>query len=289
LSLIAQLEAALRAHDVVIDRSIKRLERGRQPPDNASSLKRATMETKRSLVTVNARPEPLTIDLTKTAVLVIDMQNDFCAPGGGFDRAGVDIRMVRNIIPFISEALAAARSSGVQVVYAKMEHRPDLSDLGGPDDPHRIKHGFISVGQRVAGPNGQEGRILVKGTWNTEIIPELAPAPGDLIISKNRYSAFYQTMLDTALKERSVENLVFTGCTTSVCVESTLRDAMFRAYRCLLLSDCTAEPIGLTTARSNHEASLLLIEKLFGWVSSSREFLAAMDAFRTTAIAERGS
>jgi len=247
------------------------------------------METRQSVVTVEARPESLTIDLTKTAMLVIDMHNDFCTPGGAFDRAGIDIRAVRNTIPFISAALAAARQSGVQVVYAKMEHQANLSDLGGPGDPHRIKNGFLSIGQQVLGPNGQEGQILVKGTWNTEIIPELAPVSGDMIVSKNRYSAFYQTILDTALNERSVENLVFTGCTTSVCVESTLRDAMFRGYRCLLLSDCTAEPIGSSTARSNHEASLLVIETLFGWVSSSSEFLAAIDASRTTRPQGRGS
>jgi ureidoacrylate peracid hydrolase len=237
-----------------------------------------TMESKASLVTVAAIPEPLTIDLIRTAILVIDMQNDFCAPGGGFERAGIDIGAVRSVIPFISTVLAAARRSGVQVVYVKMEHQPDLSDLGTPDDPHRIKSQPFSVGQRVIAPDGREGRILVKDTWNTEIVTELAPRPGDLVISKNRYSAFYQTTLDAALKERGVKNLIFTGCTTSVCVESTLRDAMFRGYRCLLLSDCTAEPIGSGALRSNHEASLLVIEKLFGWISSSRDFLEAVNA-----------
>ncbi len=234
------------------------------------------MESKDSVVTVEARPEPLTIDLARTAILVIDMQNDFCSPGGGFARAGIDTLGVRSVIPLISTVLAAARRSGVQVVYVKMEHQPDLSDLGAQDNPHRIKHQFISVGHRVIAPDGREGRILVKDTWNTEIVPELAPRPGDLVISKNRYSGFYETSLDAALKERSIQDLVFTGCTTSVCVESTLRDAMFRGYRCLLLSDCTAEPIGSTELRSNHEASLLVIEKLFGWISSSRGFLEAV-------------
>ncbi len=209
-------------------------------------------------------------------MLVIDMQNDFCAPGGMFDRAGLDISVVRNVIPSISASLTAARSAGIKAIYLKMEHRPDLSDLGGPDDPHRIKHQPFSVGQTVVGPDGRKGRILVKDTWNTEIIPELAPQSGDLIISKNRYSAFHEAILDSLLAERGIKSLVFTGCTTSVCVESTLRDAMFRGYRCLLLSDCTAELIGYGLARTNHEASLFVIQSVFGWVSTSENFIEAL-------------
>jgi len=237
------------------------------------------METKNSIVTVAARPEPFTIDLRRAAVLVIDMQNDFCSPGGGFDRAGIPIGAVRSTIPFISTVLTAARKLGVQIAYLKMEHQPDLSDLGGPNHPQQIKHAFMSVGNRVVAPDGREGRVLVKDTWNTEIVPQLAPQPGDVVISKNRYSGFYETSLDAYLREWGVKDLVFTGCTTSVCVESTLRDAMFRGYRCLLLSDCAAEPLGATESRTNHEASLLVIEKLFGWISSSRDFLKAVNAF----------
>jgi ureidoacrylate peracid hydrolase len=234
------------------------------------------MESKNSVTTVEARPEPFPIDLSRAAILVIDMQNDFCSPGGGFDRAGIPIGAVRGTIPFISNVLTAARKLGVQVVYLKMEHQPDLSDLGGPNHPQQIKHAFMSVGNRVVAPDGREGRVLVKDTWNTEIVPELAPQPGDVVISKNRYSGFYETSLDAYLREWGVKDLVFTGCTTSVCVESTLRDAMFRGYRCLLLSDCAAEPLGADEVRSNHEATLLVIEKLFGWISSSREFLKAV-------------
>ncbi len=236
------------------------------------------METKNSVVAVEARPEPFAIDLSRAAVLVIDIQNDFCSPGGGFDRAGIPIGAIRNLIPSIGAVLAAARKSDVQIVYLKMEHQPDLSDLGGPNHPQQIKHAFMSVGRRVNTPDGREGRVLVKDTWNTEVVPELAPQPGDVVLSKNRYSGFYETSLDADLREWGVKDLVFTGCTTSVCVESTLRDAMFRGYRCLLLSDCTAEPLGATEQRSNHEASLLVIEKLFGWISSSREFLKAVNA-----------
>jgi ureidoacrylate peracid hydrolase len=221
-------------------------------------------------VSVAARPEPLSIDLSRTAVVVVDMQNDFASPGGMFDRAGVDISLIRKTLGPAQKVVAAARKSAIPIVYLKMEYRPDLSDLGAPDEPNRIKNGPFAIGQPVKTPDGREGRILVRGTWNTEIVSELAPQPGDLVVSKNRYSGFYETHLDATLRTRIVKYLIFTGCTTSVCVESTLRDAMFRGYSCMLLSDCTAEPIG------SHDASLLVIEKLFGWVATSADFLKAL-------------
>src|SRR5258708_33262823 len=136
------------------------------------------METKNSVITIAAKPEPFTIDLSRAAILVIDMQNDFCSPGGGFDRAGIPIGAVHSTIPFISNVLAAARKSGVQIAYLKMEHQPDLSDLGGPNHPQQIKHAFMSGGKRVVAPHGPEGRGLGKGPWNTGIVPQLAPPAG---------------------------------------------------------------------------------------------------------------
>jgi len=118
--------------------------------------------------------------------------------------------------------------------------------------------------------------VCIADTWNTEILPELAPQPGDRVVAKHRFSGFFETNLDALLRELDVASLVFTGCTTSVCVESTLRDAFFRDYRCLLLADCTAEPIGAGLHRSNHEASLLLVETMFGWVSHSTAFVQAL-------------
>lgn len=125
-------------------------------------------------------------------------------------------------------------------------------------------------------PDWRAGRILVAGTWNTEILPRLAPQAGDVVVSKHRYSGFFQTGLDRVLQERGIVHLVVTGCTRSVCVESTVRDAMFRDYHCVVLGDCTAEPIGDGLPRSNHEASLLTIRLLFGWVSDSARFVEAL-------------
>lgn len=141
--------------------------------------------------------------------------------------------------------------------------------------PNRIKHG--PVGERIAAPDGSEGRILIRETWNTRILSELAPEPGDIVVSKHRFGGFYETDLDLILRGLGIRHLVFTGCTTSVCVESTMRDAMFRDYTCLLLADCTAEPIGQDLARSNHEASLLVMQALFGWISTSAHVIGALE------------
>jgi ureidoacrylate peracid hydrolase len=221
---------------------------------------------------VPARPESLDIDASKTAVLVVDMQNDFGATGGMFDRAGIDIRLIQRVIGPIERVLREARAAGVLVVYIKMEHQPDLSDTGPTDGAYWLKNRFFSIGTAVRAPDGSASRILIKDSWNTEILKALAPEPDDVVISKHRYSGFYQTELDDTLKARGIKHLVVTGCTTSVCVESTVRDAAFRDYSCIVLGDCTAEPLG------HHDASLALIEKLFGWVSTSQQFVDAVGA-----------
>ena len=228
------------------------------------------------VVKVEAKPEPINVDIARTALFVIDMQNDFASKGGLFDLAGIDISMNQKTVESTKKVLATARQAGMKIIYTKMEYSADLADLGPFDSPNRTRHLAFSVGKTIKAPDGRPSRLLVKGTWNTEIIPELAPMKEDAIISKRRYSAFFQTDLDSVLKSRGVRYLVFTGCTTSVCVESTVRDAMFRDYSCILLEDCCAEPIGFGLARSNHDASLLVIERLFGWVSNSEKFTKAV-------------
>jgi len=189
-------------------------------------------------VTIDAKPEPMSIDPARTAVIVVDMQNDFGAEGGMFARAGIDIAPIRKAIEPTKAVLIAARRAGVKVVYLKMEFHPDLSNAGPPESPNRIKHQPLRVGEHVTAPDGSQSRILVRGTWNTEILSELRPTPGDLIVSKHRYSGFYGTDLDEKLRRLGIEYLIFTGCTTSVCVESTMRDAMFRDYRSRSVQGC---------------------------------------------------
>ena len=235
----------------------------------------ASMNTE---VEIEAKPEPTTIDLARTAVVVVDMQNDFGAEGGMLHRAGIDISSIRQAIVPTARVLAAARTSGMKIVYLKMEFRPDLSDLGPVDSPNWIAHKRVGVGERVTAPDGTEGRIMIRETWNTQIVCELAPEPGDIVVSKHRFSGFYGTDLELILRGLAIQYLVFTGCTTSVCVESTMRDAMFRDFRCVLLADCTAEPIGEGLSRSNHDASLFLLQRVFGWVSDSAHFLRALNS-----------
>jgi len=172
--------------------------------------------------------------------------------------------------------LAAGRKANIEVVYLKMAYRPDLSDLGAPDSPNRRAHELMHVGTTMRAPNGAESRILVRDTWNTDIVNELKPESADTVIYKSRFSGFYQTELDNKLKSMGIRYLIVTGCTTSVCVESTIRDAMFRDYSPVLLEDCTAEPVGYGLPRSNHEASLLLIRLMLGWVSSSDQFVKTL-------------
>lgn len=233
---------------------------------------------------IDAKPNPLTIDPSEAAVIVVDMQNDFGSEGGMFARAGIPIADIKATVEPTARVLAAARDAGIKIVYLKMEFQDDLSNAGGPDAPNLVRHLALGVGDPVPTPDGDHGRILIKDTWNTEIVSELAPEPGDIIVSKHRFTGFFETNLDAILKDLGVSCLVFTGCTTSVCVEATIRDAFYRDYRCLLLTDCTAEPIGNGLARSNHDASVLLIETFFGWVAESA---ALLESFAQLPVSSR--
>jgi len=235
-------------------------------------------ESKAGPVTLDARPEPLAIDPVRSAVIVVDMENDFAAKGGMFDRAGADISGAQKAIAPTAKVLAAARQAGIKIVYLKMGYRPDLSDLGAPDSVNRTRHLKFGIGQKIQTPDGRESRVLIRDTWDTDIVPELKPQAGDIVLYKTRFSGFYQTDLDATLKKLGIKYLIVTGVTTSICVESTVRDAMFRDYLCVLLRDCMSEPIGHDLPRTNHEASLLNVEVLFGWVSDSDQFIKALAA-----------
>jgi len=230
------------------------------------------------VVPLPAKPGPMAIDAAKTAVIVCDMQNDFGTKGGMFDRAGIDISRIQQAVGPTARVLAAARNAGMKIIYLKMAFRPDLSDLGSEDSPNRARHLHFGVGESVPAPDGTASRVLIRDTWHTDIVPELKPQAEDILLYKHRFSGFYQTELDAILKRMGIRFLIVTGCTTSVCVESTIRDGMFRDYSCVLLSDCSAEPIGQSFPRSNHEASLLTIQTILGWVATSEDFIQALAA-----------
>ncbi len=236
------------------------------------------MKPKRTML-LQAKPDAVTIAADRSAMIVVDMQNDFGSKGGMFDRAGIDISGIREAVAPTGRAIAAARRAGIPIVYLKMGYHPDLSDLGGPDAPNRVLHlNRMAVGQTITAPDGRRGGILVRGTWGTDIVDELAPETEDTVLYKTRYSGFYRTELDEILNQAGVTHLIVTGCTTSVCVESTIRDAFFRDYQCVLLADCTAEPIGASEPRSNYAATLLAMELMFARISTSDEFIAAVGA-----------
>src|SRR5262249_9676964 len=144
----------------------------------------------------------------------------------------------------------------------------DLSDIGSPDAPH---------GQFMLHMGAKNG-VLERNSWSTDILDELAPTDTDTVVYKTRFSGFYQTELDELLKAAGIKHLIVTGCTTSIGVESTIRDAFFRDYHCVVLEDCTAEPMGANLSRSNHDATILLVERIFGSVSTSTNFISALHA-----------
>src|SRR5204863_8265759 len=230
------------------------------------------------VVTVDAKPEPIAINPKNTAVIVVDMENDFVSKGGMFDRAGADISGAQKAIAPTAKVLAAARATGMKIIYLRMAYQPDLSDLGARDSVNRTRHLKFGVGQTIRAPDGRESRILIRDTWDTDIVDELKPQASDITIYKTRFSGFYRTDLDATLKKLGIKYLIITGVTTSICVDSTVRDAMFRDYLCVLLKDCMSEPIGHDLPRTNHEASLLNAEVLLGWVSDSDQFINALAA-----------
>jgi ureidoacrylate peracid hydrolase len=228
---------------------------------------------------IAARPTPLELSIDRTAVVVVDMQNDFASPGGMFQRAGIDVGGIQAIVTPIATLLDAARAAGILVAYLKMGFQPDLSDTGAPDSPTWLKHVPFGVGAAVSAPDGTPSRILVRDTWNTDIVDELKPHDGEVVLYKNRYSGFYNTGLHELLLARGIDTLIAVGATTSVCVESTVRDATFRDYRCLVVEDCVAEPIGSDASRTNQEASLTVLQLLFAWITDSA---GVIDALRLT-------
>jgi ureidoacrylate peracid hydrolase len=216
-----------------------------------------------------AKPEPIMLRLSETALIIVDMQNAYASSGGYTSLAGFDISGAPTAIANIKQAAAAARAVGMPVIYFQNGWDPDYVEAGGPGSPNYHKSNALKLMRRR--PELQ-GKLLAKGGWDYELVQDLPPQPGDIVVEKPRYSAFYNTNLDSVLRSRGIRSLVFTGIATNVCVESTLRDGFFLEYFGVVLHDAThhAGPDFVL------QASLYNIEKFFGWVSSTEEFLAAL-------------
>ena len=203
-----------------------------------------------------------------TVVMVIDMQRDFCSEGGYFHAMGYDISPMSTAIAPIRAVLSAARAKGFHVMHTRQGKRRDLSDLPA------VARYRSRLGGAEIGTLGPLGRFMIRGEPGFEIVPELAPEPGEPIVDKAGSGAFHGTDLDLLLFGRGVRNIVFTGITTDVCVHSTIREATDRGYDCLLLEDCAA-----ATVRANHLAAISMIKQeggYFGTVSTSRAFIDAI-------------
>lgn len=218
---------------------------------------------------LDAKPGLIDVDLTKSAVVVVDMQNAFASKGGMLDIAGTDISDAPRVVRSIRGVLDGARQAGVLVVHLQMGYKPDLSNSGGPNSPNWHKQ--LAMHLMNCRPE-LKGKLLTEDTWDFAIVDDLKPDPRDLVVVKTRYSGFAGTTLDSQLRTRGIRYLFFTGIATNVCVESTLRDAYFQDYWPILIAD-GAMPAG---PPSLQEATLFNVENFFGWTIRSQEFLAAV-------------
>ncbi len=222
-----------------------------------------------ALSTIAAMPHDVGADFSRTALVIIDMQRDFLEPGGFGEALGNDVSRLAAAIGPCAALLAAAREAGLLVIHTREGHRPDLSDA----PPNKVQRGDPAT--RIGAP-GPMGRILVRGEPGHDIVPELAPLAGEPVIDKPGKGAFYQTDLDLMLRNRGIDTLLVCGVTTEVCVHTTVREANDRGYRCIVVGDACASYFP-----EFHEVGLRMIAAqggIFGWVSSSREVLAALAA-----------
>jgi ureidoacrylate peracid hydrolase len=211
------------------------------------------------------KPEPVEVDLQRSAIIVVDMQNAFATRGGMLDLSGLDIAPAQQVITVLKQVLDAARQAGVQVVYLQMAYDAKLANSGGPESPNWHKE--LALLLMRTRPE-MKGKVLTEGEWDWEVVDQLKPHPEDLVVSKPRYSGFCSTPLDSLLRTRDIKTLFFTGIATNVCVESTLRDGFFLDYWPILLRDATmqAGPPNL------QEATIQNVEMFLGWTLSCAEF-----------------
>jgi nicotinamidase-related amidase len=226
-------------------------------------------DTAAGAVNIPAEPYEFVLDPATTALVVIDMQRDFLEEGGFGAGLGNDVSLLGRVVEPLSRVIDAARAAGMTVVHTREGHRPDLADC----PPAKLARGRLELG---IGDMGPRGRILVRGEEGHDIIDELAPAPGEIVVDKPGKGAFYATDLEPMLRNRGITSLVVTGVTTEVCVHTTVREANDRGFECLVLEDCCGSYFP-----EFHEVGIRMIAAqggIFGWVAASGALLAALAA-----------
>lgn len=214
-----------------------------------------------------AQPAPLPVNLHSSALLIIDMQRDFLEPGGFGSSLGNDVSLLRKAVEPCQRVLAAAREAGLAIMHTREGHRADMADA----HPHKVLRGDPAT--RIGAP-GPMGRILIRGEPGHDIIPELAPLPGEVVIDKPGKGAFYQTDLELVLTTRGIDTLLVCGVTTEVCVHTSIREGNDRGYRCVAVADCCASYFP-----EFHRIGLEMIAAqngIFGWVSDADAVIARL-------------
>lgn len=220
-------------------------------------------------VMLGAEPEPIQIDLQRTAVVVIDMQNAFASKGGMLDLMGLDVSENLKVVEVINKINGAARARRVSVIYLAHVYSPDFQESGSSDSPNWYKESSLHLWRDH--PEWRD-KLLIRGTWGSQIIEKLKPEKGDIFIEKRRYSAFFGTDLDIILKTYDIKFLIFTGVATNICVETSIRDSFNLGYFPILISDAAA-PAGEPFIQ---EATIYNIKLCFGWVTSSENIIRAL-------------
>lgn len=225
-------------------------------------------------VVLSARPEPVRVSPADTAVVVIDMQNAYASEGGYVDLAGFDIAGAAEVVGRIVQVLDTARSAEMPVIYLQNGWDPDYLEAGTPASPNWHKSNALKTMRERP---ELHGKLLARGGWDYELVDALAPKPGDIRVHKTRYSAFFNSQLDSILRARGIRTIVFVGIASNVCVESTLRDGFHLEYFGVMLEDATHH-LGPDFTR---QATVYNIERFFGWVSTVADFCGAVGQLPT--------
>lgn len=222
------------------------------------------------LASLEARPGAVEIDLERSAIIVVDMQNAYASKGGMLDLgAGIDEARIAPVIAANKKLLAAARKAGVKIIYLQFGYKPDLSDAGGPQSPNiRKQMAFKMIKER---PDVRD-KLIIEGTWGFQIIDDLKPEPGDIVVQKPRYSGFAGTNLEGILRGLDIQHIFFTGVATNVCVESTAREAYFKEFWPILVEDAM-DHTGPDFVR---QATLWNFETKMGWITKTDDVIGIL-------------